>query len=306
MKRVVLDMDPGIDDAIALLLALNCPMLDVAAITTVSGNVNLRKGTINALRLVEASEKEIPVYMGAECPAGNLKPIRAESIHGRDGLGDGGIPPPKRAAEKEGALDFFKGLLESSKKGEITIIATGPLTNIAKLIQTTPSLAKKIDGIFVMGGLYDPTVRGNVTEYAEFNFFSDPESADIVMSAAVKDHPPVTAVGLEVTSLPSCVVDGKSLAMIRSIGSKLGETAGKILNWPVLTYSYFNLHDVFALFALIHPEIFTTESGRVRVARSGNFRGRCTVTSGTARISICRKVNAVKFNQLVLDGLKQA
>jgi inosine-uridine nucleoside N-ribohydrolase len=257
------------------------------------------------LRLIEAADKNIPVYMGAEYPTGNLEPIRAESVHGTDGLGDAGIPGPKRVAENKRALEFFKELLESSKRKEITIVATGPLTNVAKLIQTAPSLAKNIDCIFVMGGLYDPTVRGNVTEYAEFNFFSDPKSADAVVGAVGKDCPRITAVGLEVTSLPSCVVDGKSLAMIRSIGSKLGEVAGKILNWPVLTYSYFNLHDVFALFALIHPQLFTTESCKVRVAHSGNFRGRCTVTSGGGSTVICRNVNAAKFNQLVLDGLRQ-
>jgi inosine-uridine nucleoside N-ribohydrolase len=306
MKRVVLDMDPGIDDAMVLLLALNSPKLDVAAITTVSGNVNLRKGTANALRLVEAVEKDIPVYMGAEYPAGKLEPIRAESIHGRDGLGDAGMPRPKRVAEKKRAIDFFKELLESSRKKEIAIVATGPLTNIAQLVQSDPALVKKIDSIFLMGGLYDPTVRGNVTEYAEFNFFSDPDSADKVFNNSGTDYPRITAVGLELTSLPSCVIDGKSLAIIRGIGSKFSDVAGKILNWPVLTYSYFNLHDVFALFAFVHPQIFTTETCSVKVAHSGNFRGRCTVTSGKGSTNICRKVNAIKFNQLVLDGLKHA
>jgi inosine-uridine nucleoside N-ribohydrolase len=306
MKRVVLDMDPGIDDAIALLLALNNPKLDVAAVTTVSGNVNLHKGTINALRLVEAAKKDIPVYMGSEYPAGNLEPVRAESIHGKDGLGEARLPHPKRAAEKKRALDFLKELLGSSKRKEITIVATGPLTNVAQLVQSDPSSAKKIDGIFLMGGLYDPAVRGNATEYAEFNFFSDPCSADRVLRTAGKDYPKITAVGLELTSLPSCVVDGKSLRLIRGIGSWSSDVAGKILNWPVLTYSYFNLHDVFALFALIHPEIFKTETCGVRVAHSGNFRGRCTVTTGNGGTDICRKVNATKFNQLVLDGLKQA
>jgi inosine-uridine nucleoside N-ribohydrolase len=161
MKRVVLDMDPGIDDAMVLLLALNSPKLDVAAITTVSGNVNLRKGTANALRLVEAVEKDIPVYMGAEYPAGKLEPIRAESIHGWDGLGDAGMPRPKRVAEKKRAIDFFKELLESSRKKEIAIVATGPLTNIAQLVQSDPALVKKIDSI--LSGEMSPSMPSSIS-----------------------------------------------------------------------------------------------------------------------------------------------
>jgi inosine-uridine nucleoside N-ribohydrolase len=304
MYRVVLDMDPGIDDAIALLLALNSPKIDVAAITTVSGNVNVRKSTTNALRIVEAIAKKVPVYMGASHPAGSHDVIRAESIHGRDGLGDAGLASPKGTAEKVRAREMLVGLLKSSKRKEITIVATGPLTNIAALIQNEPSLVKKLDRIFVMGGLYDPAIRGNVSEYSEFNFFSDPESADRVMRIAGKDFPTITAVGLDVTSQPACVIDSKSLAMVRAIGSRCSDIAGKILEWPVLTYSNFNLHDVFALFALIHPEIFTTESCSIRVTHLGNFRGRCTVTSGSGNVHICRNVNAMKFNQLVLHGLR--
>lgn len=304
MFRVVLDMDPGIDDAIALLLALNSPKMDVAAITTVSGNVSLRKGSGNALRLAEAVGKNIPVYMGASHPAGRNDIIRAESVHGKDGLGDAGLAQPKRCAEKARAHDMFVDLLKSSKRKEITIVVTGPLTNIGLLFRREPSLVKKLDKIFVMGGLFDSTIRGNVSEYSEFNFFSDPESADRVMSSSGKDFPAITAVGLDLAGHPSCVVDGKYLTLIRSIGSRTSDVAGRILEWPVLTYSYFNLYDVFALFALIHPEIFTTERCSVRVAHSGIFRGRCTVASGRGNVHICRKVDAVKFNQLVLDGLK--
>lgn len=297
-------MDPGVDDAIALLLALNNPDLDIAAITTVSGNVSVQKGTANTLRLVDAVGRTVPVYMGASRPAGKQDVIRAESVHGRDGLGDAELPQGKRAAEKIGAPALLRQLLASSRRKEITILGTGPLTNVAQLIQSEPSLAKKLDRIFVMGGLYDPMIRGNVSEYSEFNFFSDAKSADIVMGGSQKGYPKVTAVGLELTSHPSCVVDGKSLAKIRAIGSKVGDIAGRVLNWPVLTYSYFNLHDVFALFALTHPEMFSTERCSVRVAHSGSFRGRCTVISGVGNVNICRKVNALKFNQMVLDGLK--
>ena len=302
--RVVLDMDPGIDDAVALLLALNNPKVEVSAITTVSGNVNLKKGTTNALRLVEALSRKVPVYMGASRPAHGKNPPRAESVHGRDGLGDAGLPMPRRSAEKVSAVDMMVDMLKSSKRKEISLVATGPLTNVAALAEREPTLIRKLDRIFVMGGLYDSAVRGNVTEYSEFNFFSDAESADNVLGMSGKEFPAITAAGLDVTSHAACVVDGRSLSMICGIESKAAVLACKMLKLPVLTYSYFNLHDVFALFALTNPEIFATESCSVRVAPSGNFRGRCTVTSGGGNVHICRKVNPIKFNQLVLDGLR--
>jgi inosine-uridine nucleoside N-ribohydrolase len=154
-----------------------------------------------------------------------------------------------------------------------------------------------------MGGLYDPSVRGNVSEYAEFNFFSDPRSADIVMQAAGKEFPMITTAGLEVTSRPECAVNVNSLALIKAVRSRASELAARILSWPVKTYSYFNLHDVFALFAFLHPEIFAVRKCSVRVAHSGAYTGRCAVTSG-GDVAVCTKVVAPKFNQLLLDGLR--
>ncbi len=302
MYRVVLDMDPGIDDAIALLLALNDPGVELAAITTVSGNVSLHKATLNALRIVEAASRRVPVFMGASRPAGGKKSIRAQSVHGSDGLGDAGLDQPTRGAEKIGAVDMLIGLLKSSKRKEISIVATGPLTNIATLVEKEPSLLGKVDRIFVMGGLYDPQAKGNVTEHAEFNFFSDAKSADRVMSS--KNIPLITAAGLEVTSHPSCRVDARALEKIHAFESRMSSLAHRILRWPVLTYSYFNLHDVFAFFALVHPEIFTTELCSVRVSHSGKYRGRCSVTSGGGNVLVCRRVVTTRFNQLVLEGLK--
>lgn len=304
MKRVVLDMDPGIDDAIALLLAINSPVIEVAAVTTVSGNVSIRKGTKNALRVLEAMSTKVPVYMGASHPEKRRPLIRAEDFHGSDGLGEAALGETKIRAEKMRALDMFTELLKSSKRNEITIVATGPLTNIANLVAKEPSLVKKLDRILLMGGLYDPSVRGNVTEYSEFNFFSDAESADRVMRMSGNGCPDITAVGLELTSDPLCIIDKNALAKICEIGGKTSEIACKILRWPVRTHSYFNLHDVFALFALIHPEIFLTEACSIRVAHTGQFRGMCRVIAGEGKVHVCRKVDQLKFNQFVLDGLK--
>ncbi|HKU50661.1 MAG TPA: nucleoside hydrolase [Nitrososphaera sp.] len=312
-------MDPGIDDAVALLLALNSPKLEIAAITTVSGNVGVRKVTRNALRLVQSMSSPVPVYMGASRPAGlgSGRPTRAESIHGRDGLGNSHLPKPERSAEKLNAVEMMAELLKSSRRKEISVVATGPLTNLAMLIMNEPSLARKLGGIYVMGGLYDPAARGNVTKYAEFNFYSDAPSADLVMRFACKTGTPVVASGLELTSRAECAVDSKSLQAICAIGSSPSNIACRILRWPVRIHSFFNLHDVFALFAMLHPDIFTTEKCSISVVHSGRFRGRCKVVvaaphggknnnnnDNNNNIHVCKSVNTLKFNQLVLDGLR--
>ncbi len=303
--KVVLDMDPGIDDAIALLLALNNPELKVVAVTTVSGNVNVSKATLNALRVIEASGKRISVYKGAGRPLNKRRhPIYAESVHGTDGLGNSHLARPRLRAEKTEAVSMLTELLSTHKRKEIAIVATGPLTNIAMLFQTEPSAAEKLNKIFVMGGIYDALTRGNVTEHAEFNFYSDPEAAQIVMSTPDKKPLTVVASGLDVTSSPACAIQNNELAMICSIKSRIADLACRILRYPVSTYSYFNLHDVFAFFSLVHPEIFKMDRCRVRVSCSGNFTGRCVVASGKGNVLVCRRVNHARFNEFLLDGLR--
>lgn len=304
MIRVVLDMDPGIDDAVTLLLALTHPAIELAGVTTVSGNVSLRKGTANALRIVGALSKKVPVYKGATHARKRGRRLRAESFHGKDGLGNTNLPVPRHSAERIGAVDWMSELLSSSRRKEVSIVATAPLTNIAKLLEEEPSLSRKVDRIFVMGGLYDPNFRGNVTRYSEFNFYSDPDAADYVMKTSMQGCPDITVAGLEVTSNHRCAVDGKRLKKICAIGSLPSDLACKILGWPVQKYSYFNLHDVFALYAMLYPKIFEFEKCSIRVARSGKFRGRCTVSSENANVRVCRKVIPVKFNQMLLADLR--
>jgi len=303
--KVVLDMDPGVDDAIALLLALNNPELEVVAVTTVSGNVNVGKATSNALRIIEASGKYTSVYRGAGRPLNKRRhPIHAESLHGTDGLGNSHLTIPRLRAEKTEAVNMLIELLSTHKRNEISIVATGPLTNIAMLLENEPSAGQTLNRIFVMGGIYDALTRGNVTEHAEFNFYSDPEAAEIVMSTANKKPLTVVASGLDVTSSPACAIRNNELAMICSIKSRIADLACRILQYPVRTYSYFNLHDVFALFSLVHPEIFKMKRCGVRVSSSGNFSGRCVVASGKANVLVCKKVNHAKFNEFLLDGLR--
>lgn len=296
-------MDPGIDDAIALLLALNDPDLDIAAVTTVSGNVSVRKATFNALRIIQALGRKVPVYKGSARPLKAGKVLRAESIHGADGLGNSGLARANLKPEKLGAVRMLAELLSTSKKKEISVVATGPLTNLAKLVLMELTAARKLDRIFVMGGLYDPLVRGNVTEYAEFNFYSDPEAADKVLEISQAANLQFVAAGLEVTSNEACAVGRATLKRISSIRSRPADLACRILKWPVSRQA-FNLHDVFALFAMTHPEIFETKRRKVSVARFGKQRGRCIAASGSGNVLVCTKVDPAKFNQFLLDGLR--
>jgi inosine-uridine nucleoside N-ribohydrolase len=292
--KVVLDIDPGIDDAIELSLALNSPDLEVLAVTTVSGNVNLRKATLNALRIIEASGMSVPVYAGAPKPLKKTAP-RAGATHGFDGLGKTDLPLPTRKPEKDGAVAALLDLLRTRRK-EVSILATGPLTNIASLFKKDPSVAKDLR-IFIMGGIYDPAVKGNISKYAEFNFYADPEAADIVMGSGAS----IVASGLDVTTSPDCAVGPKLFSKICSSKNPAGQIACKLLAYPLRKFGHFHLHDVFALFSLLYPEMFATQKLGVRVDTK-RFRGRCLLTQG-GDIRVCRKVDHRMFTRRLLGGL---
>jgi purine nucleosidase len=177
MNRIVIDTDPGVDDAHAILMACAHPETKVAALTTVAGNVSLEKATLNALKILDIVGMDIPVYPGCEDALVNPTPRRAIS-HGVDGLGDSGYPPPKRQAASEHAVQALIRLANENP-GELTLAAIGPLTNLALATRLDPSLPQKYKRLVVMGGAIH--ARGNSWERAaEFNFYCDPEAAAIV------------------------------------------------------------------------------------------------------------------------------
>jgi purine nucleosidase len=193
-RRIILDCDPGVDDAVALLLAFAAPdAVKVEAITTVIGNVMLDRTTANALRIRDlAGRGDIPVYAG--CPRPIMAPIeRRQSVHGGDGLGDIGLPAPVSAAEAEHAVDTIIQLVRDNP-GEITLCPIGPMTNIALALIKAPDIAPLIPEIVFMGGsAFRP---GNSTPTAEFNFMIDPHAAQIMLTAGI----PLTMFGLDVTA----------------------------------------------------------------------------------------------------------
>ena len=187
-RRVILDVDPGIDDAMAILLAVQSPVLQIEAITVVSGNVLVDQGVQNTLKVVElVGRTEIPVARGEKYPL-KRKLITAPLVHGSNGLGGTELPSPAKTAESGHAVDLIIDLIRAHP-GQITLLPLGPLTNIARGLLKQPGIAKQIPEIILMGGSIE---GGNASPAAEANIFNDPEAAEIVFESGI----PITMVGL--------------------------------------------------------------------------------------------------------------
>jgi inosine-uridine nucleoside N-ribohydrolase len=182
----LIDTDTASDDAVALIMALRSPRVEVLAITTVAGNVDVHQASRNALYTAELCDSRVPVFMGAEKPLKRAH-VGAEWFHGRDGLGDHGYGPPRRAVEKQNAVDAIIETIESHPG--LVMVTLGPLTNIALAVQKKPSIAAKVSRCVVMGGA--PCCEGNVTPAAEYNIWCDPEAARIVVRSGL----PIEMVG---------------------------------------------------------------------------------------------------------------
>lgn len=178
-QKLLIDTDPGVDDALALLMALRHPRAEVVGITVTAGNVGIQHTTRNALTLVERCGLEVPVFVGADRPL-VWPAVDAAYVHGSDGFGDAGLPAPTRAAESEHAV---QAILRLSREhaGELTLVTLGPLTNLALALRLDPSLPERIPRLVVMGAAV--TGLGNITPSAEFNIYFDPEAAKVVFDA---------------------------------------------------------------------------------------------------------------------------
>jgi purine nucleosidase len=184
--HLLIDTDTASDDAVALIMALRSPQVRVLAITTVAGNVAVQQAARNALYTAELCGSEVPVFVGAEEPL-NRPHLSADWFHGRDGLGDHGYPPPRRAPEKIPALEAIISTVECHPG--IVLVTLGPLTNLALALQLNPGIAANVSRCVIMGGA--PCCEGNVTPAAEYNIWCDPEAARIVLRSGL----PVELVG---------------------------------------------------------------------------------------------------------------
>ena len=207
---LVIDTDPGIDDALAILLALASPEVDLRLVTTVHGNVELAQTTENALRVLHlAGRSDVPVAAGAAASLVHPQPERAGHVHGAAGLGGVELPPSPAAADPRPAVVALAELLMTSPE-PVTVAAVGPLTNLALLLRVFPDAAARIGRLVVMGG--SAARGGNVTAAAEFNVWADPEAAQAVLASAL----PTVLVGLDVT-LPT-VLDEDGIARFAAAG----------------------------------------------------------------------------------------
>ncbi len=306
-------MDGGIDDALALILAFRSPELEVVGITSVSGNVPVDLATINGLRVVELLDLEDAwVAKGLANPL-IRDPIRATSFHGRDGLGDSNLPPPKLKPKEKNALEMLSDELATTKKQGLSIICTGPLTNIAALLTGSPEVAKKIGQLMIMGGAYGLTKYGygNETPAAEFNILSDPEAARIVFESGVA----LRAVGLDVTMIPGSQLTLKDYRAIRRRKTKVARFAARILEKTMRRHRMFALHDPMAVAAMARPSMFHFAPYQVRVETKGEFTTGMTLVDRRAsqhkrqprQISlVCDSVRSEDFKGLFLNRLVQA
>lgn len=178
-QKLLIDTDPGVDDALALLMALRHPRADVVGITVTAGNVGIAHTTRNALALVERCGLEVPVFVGADRPL-VWPAVDAAYVHGSDGFGDAGLPLPKRTPEAEHAVQTILRL-SREHAGELTLVTLGPLTNLALALRLDPSLPERIPRLVVMGAAVNG--HGNITPSAEFNIYFDPEAAKVVFDA---------------------------------------------------------------------------------------------------------------------------
>jgi len=215
-KKIIIDTDPGTDDALALMLALNSPELDVRAVTVVPGNVTAAMGLENALRMISLANRcDIPVAGGAQHPLFQ-KLITAEFWHGKNGLGNVELPASKCKVDPRFGPDLIIQLVHASPH-EITLVPVGPLTNIALAVEKDPSIVPLVKGVILMGGSIS---GGNVTAAAEFNIYNDPEAAQIVFQAGW----PLTMVGLEV---------GDKALFTHKYLDELGQTRGPVNDFIV-------------------------------------------------------------------------
>ena len=306
MIPVLIDCDPGQDDALALLLALGSPELDVVGVTTVAGNQTVDKTSVNALRVLElAGRSDIPVAAGADGPlVGKL--VVAADAHGETGLDGVDLPPPSAKPVPGHAKDFLAAKLENLADA-VTLVALGPLTNIALLLEEHPGAAEKIDRVVLMGGAI---FEGNQTPSAEFNVWVDPEAAARVFASGLD----VTMVGLDVTN--KAVLSNADAAGLRGAGP-VAEAAADMVDFYLGFYNeaYDHggapIHDAVALAHVIRPDFLTVESRHVDVDTSdGICRGRTVVdmrrrTSGpepNAHVAV--RIDADGFRSLLLERLR--
>ncbi len=302
MRKFIIDTDTASDDAVALVLALRQPDIDVKAITVVAGNVPLPQGLQNALFTAELCGASVPVYAGCAKPL--LRELEtAEAVHGEDGMGDIGLPLCGREPAPGHAADVLRQVIKSNA-GDITLVTLGPLTNVALALLREPELATKVSRCFIMGGI--GAGHGNVTPTAEFNIWVDPEAAKIVYESGL----PISMVGWDI-SWQYATFDANQADEIRRIGTPLAEFVIDIqktlteFSMRENALAGFDLPDPITMAAAIDPSVCRYERYRVDVtAGDGLARGitvvdRLAVTGREPNVDVAVSADRQAFVKLL-------
>lgn len=273
MKRipVILDGDPGHDDAIAWMLAKASPSLEIRAVTSVCGNQTIEKTTYNALRICTLLGITAPVAMGKPSPL-LAKPMNAPSVHGQSGLDGPVLPEPRIELSALRSVELMAKVLRESE-APVTIVCTGPQTNVAALLLAHPELKPKIGRISLMGG---GIAHGNWTPAAEFNILVDPEAAKTVFESGI----PITMSGLDVTE--QALIYPADFARIRAVGNPVARIVADWLEYfyefhRKLGYPGAPLHDPVAVVSLIRPQLLTSKELCVEIETKGEYCRGATV-----------------------------
>lgn len=297
-RRIIIDTDPGQDDAVAILLALGSAELEVVAITAVAGNVPLKLTEKNARKICELGGRpDIKVYAGAIRPLMRSL-VTAEEVHGKTGLNGPELPEPKMKLQDEHAVDFIVRTLMEEESGTITLCPLGPLTNIALALIREPKIAPRIKEIVLMGGGFFE--GGNITPSAEFNIYVDPHAADVVLRSGV----PIVMMPLDVTH--KALTSAKRIEAVRALGTRVGEAIAQMLEF----FERFDeekygtdggpLHDPCVIAYLLKPELFKGRSCNVAVETASELTMGMTVIDwwGVTK----RPKNAMVMRDIDSDG----
>ncbi|EJN00088.1 nucleoside hydrolase [Phyllobacterium sp. YR531] len=268
-RKIIIDTDPGQDDALAILLAFASPELEILGITAVAGNVPLALTEVNARKISElAGRPETRVFAGADRPL--MRPlITAEHVHGKTGLDGPDLPEPTMPLQPQHAVDFIIDTLRNEAPGTVTLCVLGPLTNIALVLLRAPDLAPRIKEIVLMGGGFFE--GGNITPTAEFNIYVDPQAAQIVLQSGI----PTVILPLDVTH--QALTTAKRIERFRAMGTKSGDASVALLEF----FERFDeekygsdggpLHDPNVIAYLLKPELYTGRECNVEVDASNEL-----------------------------------
>ncbi len=309
--RVILDCDPGHDDALAIMLA--CAHTDLVAVTTVGGNVGLDRTTRNALQILDlVGRPDVPVHAGADHPLVNV-PHTATNIHGETGLAGADLPDPSRLPNSTDAVTFLSDAItyehgQGANDGHgVWLVVTGPMTNVALAFQGDPSLAAKVAGVSFMGG---STHVGNWSSTAEFNIWADPEAADIVVRSGVS----MIMAGLNVTH--AFQATPSRIALLRDVATRPAQLFADLLTEFSERYRARQhdvvgapMHDPLAVLALTHPELFSAYDARLDIELLGTHTRGMTVVDQrafhdmpSANCRVLRTINADAAFALIVEA----